>query len=132
MKAEWSKDWNSSIKPRKQRKFRYNAPLHIKQKFVTVHLSPELRKKYTMRSTNLRKGDKIIIIRGQHRKKKGNVDRVMLRRGKVFVEGIESVKKEGTTTQIALEPTNLMITELNLDDKKRRAKLEKNIAKEKK
>ncbi|MCW1309534.1 MAG: 60S ribosomal protein L26, partial [Candidatus Nanoarchaeia archaeon] len=35
----WSKKWKSSKKPSKQRKYRYNAPLHIRRKFLSVNLS---------------------------------------------------------------------------------------------
>ena len=42
---EFSKSWVSSKKPGKQRKYRINAPLNIKRKFLSVHLSKELREK---------------------------------------------------------------------------------------
>ena len=132
MKTKWSKDWNSSIRPGKQRKYRYNAPLHIKQTFLHVHLSPELRKKYSIRNIGVRKGDTVSIVRGQHRKKKGKVQRVHLRRQKVFMEGLEQTRKDGAKSFIAFEPSNLMITELDLGDKKRKTKLEKKTSKEKK
>ena len=37
MKSIFSKSWVSSKQPRKQRKYRYNAPDHIKKKFK-VHM----------------------------------------------------------------------------------------------
>jgi len=129
---EWSKDWISSKKPNKQRKYRYNAPLHIKQSFMSVHLSPELRKKYTMRSINLRKGDKVKVLRGQYSKKEGKVSRISLIYGKVFVEGVETIKRDGSKSQYALQPSNLMITELIIDDKRRKNKLGKEEKKESK
>ncbi|MFH1972882.1 MAG: 50S ribosomal protein L24 [archaeon] len=122
---EWSKDWISSKNPAKQRKYRYNAPLHIQQRFMNVHLSPELRKKYGKRSITVRTGDKVIILKGQFKKKTGKVSEVKLKRGKVFVEGIEHIKKDGSKALYALNPTNLMITELILDDKMRKKKLVK-------
>lgn len=132
MKTTWSKEWNASTRPGKQRKYRYKAPLHIMQAFVHVHLSQELRKKYGIRNIGVRKGDTVSIVRGQYRKKKGKVQRVHLRRQKVFIEGIEQTRKDGTKSFIAFEPSNLMITELDLGDKKRKTKLEKKTSKEKK
>jgi len=129
---EWSKDWNSSKNPSKQRKYRHKAPLHIKQKLMGVHLSLELRKKYGTRTITVRKGDEVKILRGQFRKKTGKVSEVKLKRGKVFVDGIEHVKKDGSKALYALNPTNLMITELILDDKKRKSKLVKEDKKESK
>src|SRR3989338_176397 len=46
MKNKFSTKWKESKQPRKQRKYRANAPLHLRKKFVNVNLSKELRKKY--------------------------------------------------------------------------------------
>lgn len=132
MKTEWSKHWKSSIRPGKQRKYRYNAPLHIKQKFMDVHLSPELRKKYGIRHVMVRKGDKVKIVRGQYKKKTGKILKVLIIRQKVHMEGIEQTRKDGTKSFVALQPTNLMIIELDLTDKIRKEKLENKTSKEKK
>lgn len=115
---KWSPKWKSSKTPKKQRKYRYNAPLHIKRKFINVHLSPELRKKYKKRSMPVRKGDEVIVLRGKHKKKTGKVSRVDLKKTKVYVEGIIKKKVAGTEVQDPLQPSNLMITSLQ-DDKKR-------------
>jgi large subunit ribosomal protein L24 len=116
---KFSKDWKSSKKPRKQRKYQKNAPLHIKSKFLSAHFTKELKKKYNIRNTPLRKGDKIKILRGNFKGKTGKVDRIDLKKAKVYVMGIEIIKKDGTKTLKSLHPSNLVITELNLDDKKR-------------
>lgn len=119
MKNKFSKNWKSSKQPRKQRKYRYNAPLHIKQKFVRAHLSKELRKKYKKRSLGLRKGDKIKILRGEFKKKEGKIEKVNLKKIKIYVTGIEKIRKDGTKSLIPIEPSKVMIIELNLDDKTR-------------
>lgn len=124
VKNSFAKTWKKSTQPRKQRKYRYNAPLHVKQKLVHVHLSADLRKKYVTRNVQVRKGDKVKVMRGQFAKKEGKVERVDLKREKVYVTGIEVIKKEGTKLPVALNPTNLMIIDLELSDKKRKAKLE--------
>lgn len=123
MKKEWSSSWKSSKLPRKQRKYRYNAPLHVKQKFLGVHLSKELRKKYGKRSIGVRKGDSVKIMRGQFAGKAGKVNSVYLKRSRVAVEGIDNIKKDGTKRPYPLQPSNLMLTELNLDDKMRHGNL---------
>lgn len=119
MNKRFSKTWKRSVQPRKQRKYRYNSPLHIKQKFVSVHLSKELKTRYNKRSLNVKKGDKIKIMRGRFRSKTGKVEKVDLKKTKVFITGIESVKKDGTKYLVPIHPSNIMITELNIDDKKR-------------
>ncbi|MBW2988979.1 50S ribosomal protein L24 [Candidatus Woesearchaeota archaeon] len=119
MKKKFSAKWKSSKQVRKQRKYRYNAPLHIKQKFAHSHLSKELIKKYKIRSLGLKKGDKVKVMRGQFKKHRGNVEKVDLKKGKARISGIEISKKEGSKTTYMINPSNLMITELNLDDKMR-------------
>ena len=122
---KFSRTWKSSKKPKKQRKFRFSAPLHIKQKFVHTHLSKDLRKKYSKRNIGLRKGDKIKIMHGTFKKHEGKVERIDLKKTRVFVNGVELTKKDGTKKMLALHPSNLMITELNLEDKIRQKALER-------
>ncbi len=117
------KNQKSSIQARKQRKARANASLHTKQKFVSAHLSSELRKKHSRRSIQLKKGDKVKVLRGQFKKKEDLVEKVDLKREKIYVKGVELVKKDGSKVAYPLNASNLMITSLELSDKKRKAKL---------
>jgi large subunit ribosomal protein L24 len=125
MEKEFVKSWKSSTQVRKQRKYRYNAPLHIKAKFLSAHLSKELRQKYKKRNIRLRKGDKVKVCRGQFSGKVGKVDRADIKGCKAYVTEVETVKRDGTKSMYPLEPSNLMIVELNLDDKKRIKALER-------
>ena len=125
VKTSFVKTWNKSIQPRKQRKYIHNAPLHIKQKLVHVHLSAELRKKYGLRNVQIKKGDKVRVLRGQFTKREAKVERVDLKRQRLFLTGVESVKKDGTKVIVGFPPSNMMIIELNLSDKKRKQKIEK-------
>ncbi len=120
----FSKTWNSSVKARKQRKFRFNAPLHIRQKFMHVHLSKELRTKYGVRNAQVHKGDKVRIMRGQFHKREAVVERVSLHFCKVYLTGVDVVKRDGSKVQVALEPSNLLAVELDLKDKRRKEHLE--------
>ena len=125
MKKEWSKHWKSSKQPRKQRKYSFNAPLHIKRKFFAAHLSKELKTKYGKRSFVLRKGDKVKIMRGKFKDKIGNVEKVITRRNRIFIEGANFVKRDGNKIYYPIHPSNVMITELILEDKKRKKSLER-------
>ena len=125
MKKKFSISWTGSKQPRKQRKYRHNAPLHIKQKFTRAHLSKDLHKKYGKRSANLRKGDSVKISRGQFRNKTGKVEEVNLKETYAYVSGIDRVKKDGTKSRFPIHPSNLIITELNMDDKRRAKILER-------
>ena len=119
MRTKFSNSWTKSKQSRKQRKYRHNAPLHIKQKFVSAHLSKDLRKKYKKRNINLRKGDGVKVMRGQFKNKTGKIEEVNLKKTSVYVSGIEVVKRDGTKARYPIHPSNLMITELNMDDKMR-------------
>ena len=119
MKKDFSNKWIRSKQPRKQRKYSYNAPLHIKGRFMAAHLSKELMKKYNRRSIKVRKGDKVTILRGQLRKKNNRIERIDLKETKVYIAGVEMIKKDGTKVMYPIHPSNLVVTELNLDDKKR-------------
>ena len=72
MKQKFSKTWVASKQPRKQRKYRYNAPLHIRQKLISVLLDKPLRSKYKIKNIPIRKGDDVLVMRGKFRKKTEN------------------------------------------------------------
>jgi large subunit ribosomal protein L24 len=118
-----------SKKARKQRKFLHQAPLHLRRKMISAHLSKELREKYKRRSLPLRKGDEVEIMRGEFKGKKGKISRVDLKNYKVYIEGITKRKTTGAEFQVPIHPSNLRITNLNLDDKKRVEAVERKIKK---
>jgi len=119
MKKKFSPHWKASKQPRKQRKFRANAPLHTKHKFLSANLSKELRKQHGKRSVPLRKGDEVLVMRGSFKKKKAKVAAVQLKRIRVSLENIQRTKKDGTKVNVYFTPSSLQIQTLNLDDKAR-------------
>lgn len=125
MKQKFSTAWKSSKQPRKQRKYIYNAPLHLKQKAISSHLSKELRKKYGRRSIKIKKGDVVKIMVGQFKKKEGKVQSVNLKKGVVYIENVQNIRKDGTKSYYPIHPSNLLVVEVNLDDKKRKKFLER-------
>ena len=122
---KFSKHWKSSKQKRKQRKFRFNAPLHIKRKFLSVKLSKELKIKYKKRNIVLKKGDKVKILRGGFRKQTGKVLKVNPKNSTVFVENMQNIRKDGTKNFYPIQASNLMLLELNMEDKERKKVLEK-------
>jgi large subunit ribosomal protein L24 len=130
MKKEWSRKWAASKQPRKQRKFRINAPVHTRRKFISAHLSPVLRKRYNRRSMGVRKGDEVMVMTGSMKGKKGLVERVDLKKSKVYIDNIKIKKSDGSEIMRAIEPSNIMITVMKVDDKKRGKALERSARKE--
>jgi large subunit ribosomal protein L24 len=106
-----------SKKPRKQRKFLFKAPLHLRRKMLAAHLSKELREKYKRRSLPVRVGDEVEIMRGEFKKKRGKIVKVDLKKYKVYVEGITRKTSTGTEKLVPIHPSNVRIINLNLADK---------------
>ena len=112
MKRKFSASWKASSQPRKQRKFRANAPLHLKKKLVSANLSKELRKKIGKRNVPIKKDDKVKVLRGKFKGKTGKVLEVKLKISKIVVEGMQANKMDGSKVNVKLQPSNLQIIEM--------------------
>ncbi len=132
MKKKFSTHWKASKQPRKQRKYKAQAPSHLQHKFISANLSKELRKKYHRKSFSLRKGDTIRIMRGSFKGKSGKIEKVDVKKARASVEKIQKTKKDGTKVEVFFHTSNLQIKELDLEDKERINALERNIKKESK
>jgi large subunit ribosomal protein L24 len=119
MKNDFSQAWRSSSRPGKQRKWRVFAPIHARHALISAHLSKDLRTKHGRRSFPLRKGDEIKVMIGKFKGKSGKISEINNYKLKVFVDGMQNTKKDGTKYSVPLDPSNLMITSLILEDKKR-------------
>ncbi|MEM3978161.1 MAG: 50S ribosomal protein L24 [Fervidicoccaceae archaeon] len=114
-----------SKKPSKQRKAMFQAPLHIRRKFMTAPLSGELVEKYGVKRLPVRKGDKVRIMRGEFTGVEGKVTRVDLRKMRIYVEGVTRQRMDGTPVFVPIHPSKVMIIELDLSDQKRKELIEK-------
>ena len=119
MKSEFNKSWNSSNQPRKQVKFRANAPNHIKRTFMGATLDKELRKKYGRRNIEVRKGDEVKVMRGKFKGKQGKVGTSDVKNTRIQIDGIQRSKAGGEKLITWFHPSNVKIIILNTDDKKR-------------
>ena len=111
----WNRTWRASKSVRKQRKYRTNAPYHAKGDLMVSHLSKELRNKHKCRSLRVRKGDKVLVLRGKYKSKSGRVERVDLSRTKTYITGIEITRRDGTKSLVAFHPSKLLIQEISAD-----------------
>lgn len=123
----WSKEWKSSVQRRKQRKYIHNAPLHVRHKMMGCMLSSELKKKYSIGAVPVRVGDTVKVMRGNSKNKIGKVTKVTLANLRVFVEGVEVSRIDGSKALYPIHPSNLVITKLDLSDDKRKKKIERAI-----
>lgn len=109
----------NSKQPRKQRKALYEAPLHKRQKFMSAHLSKELREKFGKRALTVRKGDEVKILRGEFKGRTGKIVKVDLKKLRVYIEGITRRKSTGEEVKVPIHPSNLMIIKADMSDKMR-------------
>ncbi len=114
------------IKTRDRTKQRKRIAPFVKMKGLGSHLSKSLRQKYNIRTVGLRKGDEVKVMRGKFKDKQGTVDKIIPKKEKVFITGVEIEKQDGTKSKVSIHNSNLIITSLNLKDKLRKEKLEKN------
>jgi len=122
-----------SKKPRKQRKFKYNAPNHLRRKMISARVDDHLRypdgdySKIPLypRSMPVRKGDKVRVLRGQFRGREGKVTRVSLKKLKIEVEGCVYPKADGTNVPRPIDPSNVMIIQLDMSDRMRQKMVER-------
>jgi len=110
--------------PRKQRKRLYNAPAHLRHKLMAAPLSPELAAKGA-KTLPVRKGDTVRVVRGDHIGFEGKVNQVDLKRYRIFLEGLTREKVDGTNIFVSVHPSKVVIKKLKLDDKWRKAIVER-------
>lgn len=82
-------------------------------------LSPELREKHGVKSIPLRTGDTVKVLRGDHKGKDGKVAGINLKKMTITVDGVSVTKADGTEVPRPIQPSNVMITKLELKDEKR-------------
>jgi large subunit ribosomal protein L24 len=109
-----------SKKPSKQRKTLYQAPLHRKHKFLSSHLSKELRKQWNKRSLSVRSGDEVKIMRGKYKGTTGKISNIDVKKLKVYLENLKRKKVSGEEVFIPIHPSNLLLINPNMDDPKRK------------
>ncbi|QOJ78381.1 50S ribosomal protein L24 [Infirmifilum lucidum] len=115
-----------SSKPSKVRKREvYNAPLHVRSKRIVAPLSKELQEKLGIKRIRVRKGDKVLIVRGSFKGHEGRVTGVNTKRERIYVEGAVLRKADGTEVPYPIHPSKVIVVELDLSDKRRRELVEK-------
>ncbi|MFC4249463.1 50S ribosomal protein L24 [Natribaculum luteum] len=110
--------------PRKQRNNAERAPLHQRQKQLHATLSEELREEYDTRRTRVNAGDTVEVMRGDFAGEEGEVLNVDLREEVIHVEDVTIETADGEEVPRPLEPSNVRITDLDLEDDRREARLE--------
>lgn len=121
-----------SKKPNKSRKKFYELPKHKAVKAVSSHLNEKLKKELNKRAVSIRKGDTVKIVRGDHKGKEGKITLIDTVKKRVYVEKVVVKKSTGSEKQVPLQPSNLIVTDLERSDRKRFKQGSKKIGEEKK
>merc|ERR1739848_610248 len=109
---------------RKSRKAHFTAPSSVWRKIMSAHLNKELSHKHHVKSMPIRKDDEVIVVRGSHRGREGKVIQVYRKKYVIHIERVTREKSNGSTVNVGIHPSNVMITKLKLD-KDRRAILDR-------
>ncbi|KAM0680614.1 60S ribosomal protein L26A [Glugoides intestinalis] len=101
---------------RKMRKAHFTASESQVRIMMSSRLSKELRELYGFKSFPVHSGDLIVVTTGKFKKREGKVLSVSRKTRKVTVEGCSSIKASGGTILYPIDPSNLIIKNLELDD----------------
>jgi len=115
-------------KPTKQRKMLFQAPAHLRRKFMAAPLSAELKVSRGVKTLPVRSGDTVRIVRGDHKGFEGKITSVNRKNYRIFVDGLTREKVDGTTIFVSVHPSKVVLTNLNLDDKRRKQVLDRKKA----
>ncbi len=110
--------------PHKQRNREARAALHEKQKQVRAPLSGELREEYGQRNVRVNAGDTVEVQRGDFAGESGEVVDVDLRAATIEVEEVTIETADGEEVPRSLDASNVTVTELDLEDERRAARLQ--------
>ena len=101
------------------------VPKNLTERKLRSPLSRALREKYGKRNLRVIAGDTIKVIRGEDSGIEGKVEKVNMKRGSLAIEGIQREKVRGGNVKVEINSTNVVITDLDLDDKYRQALIQR-------
>jgi large subunit ribosomal protein L24 len=96
-----------------------NLKKHQIDNDIRSPLADNLRTEYHKRNARVIKGDTVKVLRGEYKNVEGKVERVKTDRSTLFIEGIQREASKGGKVKVQIHSSNVMITSLSLQDKKR-------------
>jgi large subunit ribosomal protein L24 len=102
----------------------YQAAVTTRSKLMCSHLSKDLQQKYHRRSVRVTEGDTVKVLRGEFKGVSGKITRVSTLRNGIAVEGIKKEKLKGGNLDVFIHTSNVLVTDLNTEDKWRINKVE--------
>lgn len=108
---------------RKQRKRFYNQPHHKRNKLFTAKLHDDLQEDHDIKRLPIRKEDTVLVVRGEFRDMEGKVSRIDRQKAQLFIDGASIEKSSGTTFDIPIHPSNVVLTKIEVKKDKWRKKI---------
>jgi large subunit ribosomal protein L24 len=88
------------------------------------HLSKELQQKFNKSSIRVTEGDTVKVMRGEFKGVTGKITRVSTAKNGISIEGIKKEKLKGGNLDVFIHTSNVLVTDVNTEDKWRQSKLE--------
>ena len=114
---------NKTKSKRKQRQRLYNLPTHKQNRLFNAKLHDDLRAEYGIKRMTIRNGDSVLVVRGEFRDMEGKVSKVDHQKAQLFIEGASIEKSSGTTFDIPIHPSNVILTKIEVKKDKWRKKI---------
>ncbi len=105
----------------------YFAPIHTISKHLRSHMSKGLHEKYGLRNVRVKEGDTVRILRGEYKGIDGKVTKVSSEKSSVAIEGVKKEKLKGEKFDVYIHTSNVIIIDLNTDDRWRKKILGKKL-----
>jgi len=105
----------------------YYAPTHTISKHLRSHMSKNLHEKYGLRNVRVKEGDTVRILRGEYKGIDGKVTKVSSEKSSVAIEGVKKEKLKGEKFDVYIHTSNVIIIDLNTDDRWRKKILGKKL-----
>ena len=100
------------------------ASRNVRDSSICATLKDNLRQQYKRRSVRIIKGDSVKVMRGEYVDVEGKVEKVNTERGTLSIEGIQREKVRGGNVKVQIHASNVIVTSLHLDDKRRQSHLQ--------
>lgn len=114
---------NKTKSKRKQRKRFFNQPNHMRSKLFSTKLNEDLENEYGIKRLTIRNGDTVQVVRGEFKDMEGKVSKIDRQKGQLFIEGASIEKSSGTTFDIPIHPSNVVLTKIETKKDKWRKKI---------
>ncbi|KAM7263147.1 hypothetical protein ACFE04_000830 [Oxalis oulophora] len=100
---------------RKSRKAHFTAPSSLRRILMSAPVSTDLRAKHNVRSMPIRKNDEVQVVRGTYKGREGKVVQVYRKKWVIHIERITREKVNGSTVNVGVHPSKVVISKLFLD-----------------